>query len=110
MLLYKRTVFVLDIVFCYLILRLKSESYKLPHPRPKRVPEVREDSYRPNYNIYEIRDYRTYILDNVDYYRNASYSNARRSYNRSRFARQQVIDLTTIYRKRNLAFVATTRI
>ena len=68
MLLYKGNVFVLDLVFCYLIVTLKSERYKLPFPRPERAPVVREDSEPPYYNIYEVRDYRTYILDNVDYY------------------------------------------
>ena len=71
----------------YVILMLKSDRYKLPLPRPKRAPAVREDPEPPYYNIYEVRDYRTYILDNVDYYRNTSYSNIRRSYNRTRFAR-----------------------
>ena len=87
MLFYKSTVFVLDLVFCHLIVTLKSERYKLPLPRPKRAPAVREDPEPPYYNIYEVHDYHIYILDNVDYYRNASYSNARRSYNCPRFAR-----------------------
>ena len=49
MLLYKGTVFVLDLVFCYLFVTLKSERYKLSVPRPKRAPAVREDSEPPYY-------------------------------------------------------------
>ena len=78
-----KTVFVLDLVFCYLIVTLKSERYKLPLPRSERAPTVREDTTLTTITT----EFATTTLNNIDWYRNASYTNARRSYNRTRFAR-----------------------
>ena len=83
MLLYESTVFVLDAVFCYLIVKFKSERYKLPIPRPKRVPAVREDTTLTTIST----EFATTTLNNTDWYGDVSYSNARRCYNRTRFAR-----------------------
>ena len=83
MLLYKSTVFVLYLVFRYLIVTLKSERYKLPLPRPKRAPAVCEDTTLTTVST----ELATTILNNIDWYENASYSNAKRSYNRTKSAR-----------------------
>ena len=119
MLLYKSTVFVLDLVFRYLIVTLKSERYRLPLPRPQRVPAVREDTTLTTIST----KFATTTLNNTDWYEDVSYSNARRSYNRTRFARIRTPFATQfctawtaasvtgqqLYRKSNLAFDATTQ-
>ena len=44
----------------------QNERYKLPLPRPKRALAVRDDPKYSCYNIYQIRDYGTYIPDAVN--------------------------------------------